>query len=75
MNKKEKKTRTIAPRLKSGDIRAEIHNRLPPEIKAGLRLIAEKERKSVSWVLEEVVIDYFSMRRPKYVSRRNNEAN
>lgn len=56
----------IAPRLANGDIREAIGHGLPPSIKAGLRAIAKKENKSVSWVLEEVIIDYFSLRAPKY---------
>lgn len=58
--------RTISPRLKSGDVRDMIIHRLPPEIKEGIQDIARSERKSVGWVLEEVIIDYFGFRKPKY---------
>lgn len=59
--------RQIAPRLASGDAREKLFGRLPEEIKIGLRAIARMERKSVSWVMEEVFIDYFGFRQPRYV--------
>ena len=63
------KSRIIAPRLFSGDSRERTFNRLPYEIKGGLQHIAAQENKSVSWVLEEIIIDYFGFRRPKYIKR------
>jgi hypothetical protein len=63
------KPRIIAPRLFSGDSRESIGHGLPPEIKQGLRNIARGENKSVSWVLEEIIIDYFGFRKPKYIKR------
>ena len=60
------KPRIIAPRLLSGDSRESIGHGLPPEIKAGLKKIGQDRNKSVSWVLEEIIIDYFGFRRPKY---------
>jgi hypothetical protein len=56
----------IAPRLLSGDKRDNYTGGLPPEVKEGLYKIAEKEGKSVSWVLEQVIIDYFGLKKPKY---------
>lgn len=56
----------ISPRLANGDARVGFGSRLPHEIKEGLRKIAHSENKSMSWVIEEVIIDYFSLRRPKY---------
>lgn len=66
--------RLIAPRLFNGDPREQIGHGLPPAVKEGLRRIAEKENKSVSWVLEEVIIDYFGFRRPRYklVKKKRN---
>ena len=61
------RTKMIAPRLASGARRETFGHGLPPEIKAGLRAIAAREHKSMSWVLEEVIIDYFSLRRPRYL--------
>jgi hypothetical protein len=58
--------RIIAPRLVSGDSREAIGHGLPPEIKAGLRAIAKAENKSMSWVLEQVIIRYFHLPRPEY---------
>lgn len=70
---KLKKTKTIAPRLANGDSRIPWGGRLPEDIKEGLRAIAIDENKSVSWVMEEVVIDYFHMRRPKYIKTKEKK--
>jgi hypothetical protein len=59
--------RTIAPRLASGDSRVPFGHGLPDQIKAGLRAIAAQEKKSMSWVMEELIIEYFGFRRPKYL--------
>ncbi|HYV52405.1 MAG TPA: hypothetical protein VE971_03840 [Candidatus Eisenbacteria bacterium] len=67
-----KKTRTISPRLANGDIRDSIGHRLPPEVKQGLKTIALHENKSVGWVLEEIIIEYFGFKRPKYITRKKN---
>lgn len=56
----------ICRRLASGDSRIPFGHGLPEEIKEGLRAIAKKENKSMSRILEEVIIDYFGMRTPKY---------
>lgn len=58
--------RMIAPRLANGESRIGFGSRLPVEIKEGIRSIAIREGKSMSWVMEEVVIDYFGMRKPRY---------
>lgn len=63
------KTRTIAPRLANGNSRVSFGHGLPEDIKEGLRSIAAHEGKSMSWVMEEVIIDYFGMKRPKYLKR------
>lgn len=65
--------RIIAPRLANGDSRIGFGHCLPADIKDGLRHIAIRENKSMSWVLEEVIIDYFSLRRPKYKKRKNGK--
>lgn len=64
------KVRTIAPRLANGDSRESIGHGLPPEIKEGLKAIARSENKSVSWVLEQIIIKYFGFRQPKYIERK-----
>lgn len=66
----KRKPRIIAPRLASGDKRESIGHGLPPEIKQGIRYIARKENKSVSWVLEQIIIDYFGFKQPKYIERK-----
>lgn len=60
----------IAPRLANGDRRVGFGHGLPEEIKEGLRAIAERENKSMSWVMEEVVYDYFGMKRPQFKPRK-----
>lgn len=32
-----------------------------PEVRAGLQAIADRERRSVSWVVAEIVSDYFGL--------------
>jgi hypothetical protein len=61
--------RIIAPRLMDGDRRLHYSGGLPPEVREGLWRIAIRENQSVSWVLEQVIIDYFDLRRPKYKKR------
>lgn len=61
--------RTIAPRLASGDPRVRFALNLPDAVKEGLRRIARMENKSMSWALEEVVYDYFHLKRPKFKER------
>jgi hypothetical protein len=68
-----KKTKIISPRLASGDIRDAIGHRLPPEVKQGLKSIAFHENKSVGWVLEEIIIEYFGFKRPKYIERKKEK--
>lgn len=66
------KKRTIAPRLASGDRRIANSHGIPPHIKDGLKLIARRENKSVSWVLEELIYDHLGLRRPKFIKRKVN---
>jgi hypothetical protein len=63
------KTKKIAPRLANGESRVPFGHGLPDYIKEGIRAIAAHENKSMSWVMEEVIIDYFGMKRPKYLKR------
>lgn len=65
------KSRIIAPRLANKQPRVSFGHGLPDDIKEGLRDIARKENKSMSWVMEEVIIDYFGLKRPKYVVRKD----
>ena len=65
--------RIIAPRLFNGDVRESIGHGLPPRIKAGLKLIAQRENQSVSWVLEKVIIEYFKLPQPKYKLRKEHD--
>lgn len=65
-----KRKRTIAPRLDTGELRVSLGHGLPPSIKDGLRAIADTERRSMSWVLEEIIVDWVCgkrrIARPKY---------
>ena len=65
-----RKPRQIAPRLADGTKRDSIGHALPPHIKQGVRMIAVRENRSVSWVLENVIIEYFGLRRPEYLKRK-----
>ena len=56
----------IAPRLMDKECRENYTGGLPPLVKEGLYAIARKEKKSVSWVLETLIIDYFGLKRPAY---------
>ncbi len=62
MNKKPKQ---ICPLLAKG-VRERNFHRLPHEIKRSLMGIARDENKSMSWVLEQVIIDYFQLNVPRY---------
>jgi Ribbon-helix-helix protein, copG family len=64
------KKKTIAPRLASGDPRVGFGHGLPYAIKEGLRAIAQRENKSMSWVMEEVIIRYFKLPTPEYIERK-----
>lgn len=66
------KKRIIAPRLANGEPRIAFGHGLPKEIKEGIRKIARLENKSMSWVMEEVIIRYFKLRQPKYLERKIN---
>jgi hypothetical protein len=66
----QRKARQCAPRLWGGRLRDPFGSRLPHAVKEGLRSIARSENKSMSWVVEEVLIDYFKLPRPKYVERK-----
>ena len=67
----KRKTIQQAPRLLDGSIRVKLYGRLPDEVKEGLRDIAHHERKSMSWVIEEVIIRYFRLDKPKYKINRS----
>jgi hypothetical protein len=70
-----KKPMQQAPKLANGEPRVKDYGRLPSDIKEGLRAIARMEGRSMSWVKEQVIIDYFHLKRPKYVTdrvRKNN---
>ena len=62
----------IAPRLANGDSRVKDYGRLPEAVKEGLRAIARQEGKSMSWVKEQVIIDYFGLRVPRYIKPKKN---
>lgn len=65
--------REIAPRLVSGECRVTIGHGLPPAVKQGLIAIARSERRSLSWVLEQVLIRYFKLEKPEYRKRKRHQ--
>ena len=68
-----RRSRTIAPKLANGDIRVRDYGRLPEEVKEGLRAIAKDEGKSMSWVKEEIIIQFFGFKRPKYIGEKRTK--
>jgi hypothetical protein len=69
----KRKARQIALKLASGDSRVRDYGRLPEEIKEGLKEIAKLENKSMSRIKEEVIIDYFGLKRPKYKNEKRKK--
>ena len=63
--------RHIAPRLASGLSRDSLGHKLPPHIKRGLHLIAARENKSVSWVIEQIIYAHFGFTPPRFVGTRD----
>jgi hypothetical protein len=63
----------IAPRLVNGNSRLNVSLNLPPDIKEALRYVAFKDRKSVSWLLEFVIIQYFEFDEPEYKERKKKK--
>lgn len=66
--------RRIAPRLRSGDSREPIGHGLPPHIKQALKMIAASRGESLSWMLEQALIEYFHKRPPAYVAPKPKPA-
>ena len=62
----KKRTKSIAPRLANGERRIPNSSGLPPAVKRALKVIAYSERQSVSWVMEQMVIEYFGIICPTY---------
>jgi hypothetical protein len=67
-----KQTIQFAPRLASGSSRVRVYAAWPEDIKEGLRAIARLERKSMNWVIEQVIIRYFRLERPDYVKTKRD---
>ena len=62
--------RHIAPRLASGLSRVSNGHALPEHIKTGLRLIAARENQSLSWVIEQIIYNFFGFAPPAFVGER-----
>jgi hypothetical protein len=58
--------KSIAPRLANGERRLPNSSGLPPAVKRALKVIAHTEKQSVSWVMEQMVIEYFGIICPTY---------
>ena len=50
--------RRIAPRLASGEKRVPAGNGLPPIVKFALRQMADAEHRSMSYIVEEILVDW-----------------
>jgi hypothetical protein len=64
------KTKTIAPRLLSGKVRQHWGGGLPPEVKREIRRMAVERRESVSWMMEQIILEYFGIKVPEYITRK-----
>ena len=58
MRKPKRVKYRIGPRLKSGERRTCAGVDFPPMVLVALRAIARQEGRSVSWVIEEILIDW-----------------
>ncbi len=67
-------SRHIAPKLASGISRVPNVGALPPHIRRGLQMIAIARGESVSWVMEQIIYEYFGFRVPSYVGTRTAAA-
>jgi hypothetical protein len=62
--------RRIAPRLASGECRDKTGISLPPAVKRGLRMRAYAHNQSISWALEQMIIETYGFREPRYIERK-----
>jgi len=62
----KRKPRTIAPRLADGRKRESCGHGLPPHIKQALKMRAYSNNMSLSWMLEQALVEFFRMRKPEY---------
>lgn len=71
--KVQRTPRQIAPWLANRDSRISNRHYLPEAIKEGLQAIAMQENQSASWVIEQVLIEYFHLRQPRYQVTRETK--
>ena len=71
MRTKFRRPRRIAPRLANGESRDGLGSRLAPEVKRGLQMRAVAENKSMSWIIEEMLVARLHLKRPEYVVPAN----
>jgi hypothetical protein len=74
-----RRPRAIAPRLATGEKREHQSHGLPPWIKDALREAARVDNVSVSWIEEQIVVEWLEatgrrFRRPRYLPRKKKEA-
>ena len=60
----------IAPKLKD-DIRVRLSGRLPPRVKEALRAYSRRHDISMSWIVENIILDAFHVK----VEYKDAEAN
>lgn len=68
-------SKKYAPRLMSRKVRARSSSRLPSEIKEYIHWYAKKNGCSMSWVMEQMVIDYFDLVVPRYIDNKEQRRN
>jgi len=52
----------IAPRLSSGDRRIPGYSGLPPELRYEIERVARRKKCSISWVIEQIILDWADIR-------------
>ena len=65
-----RKPRGRAPLLADGLVRTRFWGRLDPLVKHGLKKIGREENRSMSSIVEEVIIRYFKLEHSRYLKRR-----
>lgn len=71
---KWRKPRIIAPRLSNGESREAVGHGLPGNIKQALRMRAASAGKSLSWMLEQDLIELYRLRgKVEYQERKEHE--
>jgi len=63
--------RKYAARLLSKESRNRITQQLPPDVLDIVQTIARGEKKSVSWIVEQIIVDYLNLDKYMYKEPRS----